>query len=58
MKKYIYDEIAIKAVMNILNSLKVEGMNIMKRRENWNGTNRTSLKANTKVRFRISWTIS
>ena len=27
MKKYIYDEIAIKAVMNILNSLKVEGIN-------------------------------
>ena len=27
MKKYIYDEIAIKAVMNILNSVKVEGIN-------------------------------
>lgn len=26
MKKYIYEEIAIKAVMNIMNSLKVEGI--------------------------------
>ena len=27
MKKYIYDEIAIKAVMNIMNSLKVQVIN-------------------------------
>ena len=27
MKKYIYEEIAIKAVMNILENMKVEGIN-------------------------------
>ena len=27
MKKYVYEEIAIKAVMNILDGMKVEGIN-------------------------------